>query len=169
MNWHQIRNISKKKRKEYEAFRGEKEEGKEIEEEAKGVYDELLRLSEAVVDEAGPNRVEAVYQEWLAYRLEDIGIEVKLVKEYEVEENEAFCKKRMDIYLEEEEIILELKTKHLKKSITQLKNYMKQMNKSLGFLIEFVKGSVNVLMIKKYENGVYYIYDGVNMYNHGSE
>ena len=70
MNWHAIRERHKKCKREYVEYLGEVEE-MEVEEEE--MYKEIKRLAEEVQEAAGVNRMEMVYQEWMAYKLEDYG------------------------------------------------------------------------------------------------
>ena len=164
MNWHAIRQRHSKCKREYVEYLGEVEE---IEVEEEEMYKEIKRLAEEVQEAAGVNRMEIVYQEWMAYKLEDNGVEVKMekVENVEKEENEI-SRYRLDIYLEELDVVIEMKTCKSKRGVEQLKKYLKDLKKKIGFLIQYVKGKVEVLMIFEHTDKQYYIYDGENCYRH---
>lgn len=166
LHWSAIKKRHEKLKQQYEAFIGEQVEAPAIEPEIYEIYNELKRLSNEVKEEAGKDHNEIVYQEWLVYKLEDYGIDVKMEKECSVVENEEYCKKRLDIYLEDYDIIIEIKIRHLTSGVIQLKNYLKLLNKSIGFLIEYVKGKLNIIMIIKHTDSHYYIFDGNSFYKH---
>jgi GxxExxY protein len=102
----------------------------------------------------------------MAYKFEDYGIKVTTEKEEcIIKDDKEYCKVRLDVYIDNNEIIIELKTHGNKKGIDQLKNYMKLLNKKYGFLLQYVKGKVKVCMIYVKES-VYYVYDGEVIYKH---
>ena len=166
LNWPAIQNRSKRCKANYNEALGKQIEI-ELSEERKELYDEMHWIAKQVNEAAGKNRLEYVYQEWMAYLLQDYGVRVEVEKQkcITTEAFEFVCNLRLDIYIEEQEIIIELKTKQNIKGIEQLKNYMKQLNKNTGFLMQYVKGNVLMYMIYR-ENDTYYIYDGEVIYCH---
>ena len=151
MNWAAIRNRHKKCEREYKEYLGDMLEDQKVEEEVVEYYKDMERIAKEVNESAGKDKYEWVYQEWMEYILEDYGMKVVIEKEERIEENETEkCKVRLDVYIENKEIIIEIKTHGNKKGIEQLKKYMKLLKKQTGFLVQYVKGKVSVLMI--YEN-----------------
>lgn len=166
--WQMIRNRNARCKKEYDEYIGTAvEEEDSIMKEHKELYEEMMNIAREVNNMITPNQLEIEYQECIKYILEDYGIDVTMEKEECVRvDNTVYCNVRLDIYMNEMEYIIELKINKNKKGIQQLKEYMRGLNKNIGFLIQYVKGKVSMLMIFRHVDLHYYIYDGGIIYKH---
>lgn len=164
-NWTMIQRRKAKSDKEYKEYLGDVVEIKI--ESYKEIYNDMKEIAKEVNEMLKANQLEIEYQECMKYKLEDYGLKVKVEKEECVTvNNKVYCRIRMDIYVENEEYIIELKTNKYKAGIRQLREYMQIVDKSIGFLIQYVKGEVNVLMMFRHNDLHYYIYDGETVYKH---
>ena len=166
--WQMIRNRNARCKKKYDKYIGKAVEDEDnIMKEHKELYEEMMSIAKEVNNIIAPNQFEREYQECIKYILEDYGIDVSMEKEECVAvNNTVYCNVRLDIYINEMEYIVELKINKNKAGIGQLKEYMRGLDKNIGFLIQYVKGKVTMLMIFRHIDLHYYIYDGITVYNH---
>lgn len=164
-NWSMIKKRNEKSKKEYIEYLGE--EVSNINIGNKEIYEDMKRIAKEVNEIIKENQLEIEYQECMKYKLEDYGMKVKMEKEECITvNNTVYCKVRLDIYIENNEYIIELKTNKYRSGIRQLKEYMQVLDKSIGFLVQYVKGEVDVLMMIRHTDLNYYIYDGEKYYKH---